>query len=152
MEYSAYLDFLTELHEKLNTLIQAGQEKMEAIQTHDLDALNASIRKEQALSLSLRGLEQKRQHILSQLGLEDVPLREMPDRCPPANRAETARLVEQVLRDVRIMESIHTPVREILEQGLKMIQGELEARGIPQDTGEDYQTVRPAETRTDIRA
>lgn len=155
MEYRDYLRFLTELHQKMSDLIQIGQQKIAAVQSHDLDALNVCIRKEQAVSLSLRGMDQKRRNILSALNLSEVSLREMPGRCPEEFRTETARLVEQILKDVQIMESIQNPVRSVLEQELRVIQSELEARGVEQNLDADYQSApaaRPAEMRTDIRA
>lgn len=155
MEYRDYLHFLTDLHREMNRLIQVGQKKIEAVQNHDLDALNACIRQEQAISLSLRGMEQRRQNLLVTLGISQVPMREMPNCCPVAFREETSRLVEQILKDCQIIESIQTPARTVLEQELRMIHSELEARGVEQDLDANYQAApasRPAEMRTDIRA
>lgn len=155
MEYRDYLHFLSDLHQEMNRLIQVGQKKIEAVQSHDLDALNACIRQEQAISLSLRGMEQRRQNLLAALEMSKVPLREMPNRCPEAFREETSRLVEQILKDYQIIESIQTPARAVMEQELRMIHSELEARGVEQELDDNYQVAsasRPAELRTDIRA
>lgn len=154
MEYRDYLRFLSDLHQELEHLIQIGQQKIDAVRSHDLDELNTCIRQEQAISLSLRGMDQKRQKILSALGMEQVPLRKLADCCPKEFQAETACLIEKILRDNHIIESIQTPVRSVLEQELRLIQSELEARGVEQDRNPNYQSTpaaRPAELRTDIR-
>ena len=57
----AYLDFLTELGALFTQLTDLEREKMTAVQAGDLDQLNSCIRREQALSLSLRGMDRKRE-------------------------------------------------------------------------------------------
>ncbi len=71
----AYLDFLTELGALFTQLSDLEREKMTAVQAGDLDGLNGCIRREQALGLSLRGVDRKRETMLEELGLTGVSLR-----------------------------------------------------------------------------
>ena len=54
------LHFLSELQQELDRLTQLQPQKIDAVRAHDLDVLNDCMKQEQAISLSLRGLEQKR--------------------------------------------------------------------------------------------
>lgn len=155
MPYEQYLSFLEDLLRELNRLTEIGKEKLAAVQNHELDALNECIKQEQAVSLTLRGLEQKRVKLLAALGCENVPLSEMPRRCPEAYRGRTQELVDQLLRAEKILKSVQTPSRTIMERDLRAIRKELESRGVVQELDENYQAAPPTPgkgLRTDFRA
>ncbi len=153
-EYSEYLTFLSELHRELAHLIEITRQKIQALEKNDLDKLNACTRQEQASALALRGCELRRQKILTELSLADVPVREMANHCPPQYKAETEASVTQVLQDMQQLRDIQTPVRTLMEQELRDINRELERRGVMTDFDDSYQATpsRPAKMRTDIKA
>lgn len=128
MGYDDLLHFLGELRETLERLTAVQGEKRDSVQ--DLEALNECMKREQALSLSLRGMESRREKLLSELGLAEVPLREVPKHCPPGCREEAARAVEQVLRSYEVLRSAQGAARTMLEGRLHQIEGELERRGM----------------------
>ena len=97
MEYSDYLALLSELCQLFDQISHVEQQKIDAVQGHALDELNEAMKREQALTLALRGCEQKRETLLTGLGLTGISLRDMPSHCPPEYRAVTSRMVEQVL-------------------------------------------------------
>ena len=155
MPYEQYLSFLEELLREMNHLTEIGRQKLEAIQNHELDALNECIKQEQAISLTLRGLEQKRGKLLAAIGCENVPLSEMPHRCPEQYRSRTQELVNQLLMADKVYKSVQTPSRTIMERDLRSIRKELEARGVEQELEDNYQSAPPARgkgLRTDFRA
>lgn len=155
MPYEQYLAFLEELLQELNQLTQVGKEKLMAVQNHELDTLNECIKQEQAISLTLRGLEQKRTKVLAAIGCENVPLSEMPRRCPENYRARTQELVDRLLTADQVLKSVQTPSRTIMERDLRAIRKELEARGVVQELEDNYQSAPPAPgkgLRTDFRA
>ena len=82
MEYSDYLALLSELCRSL-TRSAMEQQKIDAVQGHALDELNEAMKREQALTPTLRGCEQKRETLLTGLGLTGISLRDMPPHCPP---------------------------------------------------------------------
>lgn len=128
MELQAYFSFLTQLRQALDNLAALEQEKIRIIQAGDLEGLDECMKKEQVATLDLRGREQKRTQLLRQLGLEQVPLRELPDHCPPQERGQASQLVEQVLRSYQVLDSAQKAARTLMESNLRRIQQELEQR------------------------
>ncbi len=78
MEYSDYLALLSELCQLFDQISHVEQQKIDAVQGHALDELNEAMKREQALTLALRGCEQKRETLLTGLGLTGISLRDMP--------------------------------------------------------------------------
>ena len=155
MAYEEYLAFLEELLHEMNHLIEIVKQKLEAIQNHELDVLNECIKQEQAVSLTLRGLEQKRGKLLAAIGCEKVPLSEMPRRCPEEHRARMQELVNQLLTADKVYKSVQAPSRTIMERDLRSIRKELESRGVEQELDDNYKTAPPTRgkgLRTDFRA
>jgi len=68
--YLAYLALLGELSNSLDQLAGLAKQKNTAIRKDDLLALDQVLNQEQAMSLALRGQEQKRAKLLRELGLE----------------------------------------------------------------------------------
>ena len=104
----------------------------------DLLAVNECMKKEQVLSLSLRGMEIQREKLLKELGLEKFPLSAMPEHCPPEVRVE-ARAAAQRLRDrYMIYKSAAQTSRSALEINLHQIEkmiAEKERGDAPQPMG-----------------
>ena len=88
------------------------------------------MKREQALSLALRGLERRREPLLASLGLAGTSLRDLPQQCSPEHRGETARAVEKVLRSYQVLQSAQGAARTVLEGRLRQVEGELERRGL----------------------
>ena len=153
MEYQDYLRLLQDLCRELDTLAQVERDKASAVREHDLDALNACMKREQAVTLALRGLDQKRERLLSALELSGVSLREMPRRCPAEYREETRRAVERVLNCYEVVRSSQEPARVLLESGLRQVEEELRRQGVEPELDDRYQSApasRPGRLRTDI--
>lgn len=83
MEFHDYLAFLEQLCQELDALSGVEQQKISAVRSGDLGALDACMKQEQAAALSLRGREQHRKAMLRDLGLEHVSLADLPRHCPP---------------------------------------------------------------------
>ena len=81
MEYSDYLALLSELCQLFDQISHVEQQKIDAVQGHALDELNEAMKREQALTLALRGCEQKRETLLTGLCVT----------CPPTARRNTGR-------------------------------------------------------------
>jgi conjugal transfer/entry exclusion protein len=144
-QYAAYLALLKQLTGTLEELSGLAREKLEAVKNDDLDRLNQTLRREQALSLSVRSLEQKMRTDLEKLGLADVPLRELPERYPESLRAEAKATSEALRRQYQVYKGVAGAARAALECGLHEIE---KALG---DT-EPMEIELPARLRTDIHA
>ena len=130
MDVSALIEFLESLDREIHLLTELQSQKLESVHAHDLERLNDCIKQEQAISLSLRGMEQKRSKLLAGLGLSGVPLRELSQNCPPEQRAAVSTAVERLLRDRQLLSSAQAAARTAMERDLHMISRELEHRGI----------------------
>lgn len=154
MEYSDYLALLSELCQLFDQISHVEQQKIDAVQGHALDELNEAMKREQALTLALRGCEQKRETLLTGFGLTGISLRDMPSHCPPEYRAETSRMVEQVLKGYAVLQAAQGSARTLTELELRRVDGELARRGVEPDAESHYQAspARPTSMKTDFRA
>ena len=150
--YTDYLQFLQELCQTLHRLAELAGKKVEAVRGRDLAALQTCMNQEQALSLTLRGQEHKRLAILQDLGLGDIPLRETPRRCPPEQRRAVSDAVERTLRAWQVLKSAQEPARLLLESRLRLIEGELQRRGLEDELSAPSPAGgRQSPHRTDIK-
>lgn len=133
VDFSEYLNFLEELEHTLQQLVDVEQKKAAAVSARDLDALNDCMKREQAFSMTLKGFEQKRARLLAALGLEDVSLRELPSRCPPEHREAARRMSERLINQYRILSSAQEPSRILMESRLRLIEEELQRRGLEEE-------------------
>ena len=60
VQFTDYVQLLQDLEQTLRDLTALQPEKIAAVRAHDLEVLNDCMKREQAASLALRGLEQKR--------------------------------------------------------------------------------------------
>ena len=144
------LDRLEELEHTLQQLVDVEQKKSAAISAREQEALNASMKREQAFSMTLKGFEQKRARLLAALGLEDVALRVLASRCAPELR-EAARLMSELrINQFRILSSAQEPSRILMESRLRLIEDELQRRGLEEE-GPSTASRTGSDTHTDLR-
>ena len=91
MDFKEYLAFLRDLGVTLGEITTVEQEKAKFVRMDDLDGLNECMKREQALSMTLRSCDQKRDAMLLLLGLEGVPLRDLLDHAPRRTGRRRAR-------------------------------------------------------------
>lgn len=125
--YQEYLTLLNDLTTALAQLTDTAHEKSAAVRQDDLAALNDVIKREQALSLTLRGCEQKRQALLSRLGLDGVSLSTLADQYPPALRPTARAAADALRRQFLIFRSAADTARNLLEGNLHQIEQYLNA-------------------------
>jgi hypothetical protein len=149
--YAAYLDLLRQLTYALEQLSGLARKKIDATRKDDLKALDLVLKQEQAISLSMRGLERKRQKTLDQLQVGDVPLSRLADQYPQEMRMEAKTTVEDLRRQYQIYRSSSQAARDILECNLHEIQKALGNTDTNQ-LGYDGAVELPSQLKTDIRA
>ena len=69
VQFTDYVQLLQDLEQTLRDLTALQPEKIAAVRAHDLEVLNDCMKREQAASLALRGLEQKRANMAKALGV-----------------------------------------------------------------------------------
>lgn len=129
-ECRSYLDLLKELSGCLDRLSALAQEKAESVRQDDLTALGDVLKQEQAMTLTLRGLDQRRMKLLGSLGLEDVPLAELHTHVPPELEDEARQAAENARRSYREYRSYADMARNTLELNLHQIEKVIAAAGV----------------------
>ena len=155
-QFRAYFGILRELSGVLDRLTPLAQQKAEAARVSDLLALDEVLKQEQALGLSLRGLELKRQKLAPQLGLEDAPLSALPERCPAELADEARKTAAGLRKSYEIYRSYSNMARNTLELNLHQIDKFLEKAGVdPKLAAQGYEAPPmepPKKMKTDFRA
>ncbi len=138
MDYSAYLSFLDDLLGQLLELTQVEKNKKSAVESHSLGTLNECIKQEQAISLALRGLEQRRKTILAQLGLQGYKMQEMPQNCPPEHAQQTKLMVEKIAQANADFTTAKKEAASIINRNLKIVETSLRQRGVVLDEEQEF--------------
>lgn len=120
--WGEYLSLLDTLGEKLEELTGLERTKALAVGQSDLEGLEECMKREQVMSLSLRGLDQKREKLLAELGLTGVPLRELAAHAPDDVRAEVRAAVEKLRGKYELFQSASNVARNTLECNLHAIE------------------------------
>ena len=128
--FPTYLDLLRELSGHLDRLAALAQEKADAARQDDLLALDEVLKQEQAMTLTLRGLEQRRQKLLPQLGLKDTKLSGLLSKCPPELQDEAREATEELRRSYQVYRSCADMARNTLELTLHQIEKIVTTAGI----------------------
>ena len=117
-----YLKLLRNLSTTVGQLTQVERDKNAAAAAGDLAGVEECMKREQVLSLSLRGYDQKRDAMLAALGLKGVTLRELANHSPEELRLEVKGVAEELRRQYEIFQSASKAARNTLELNLRAIE------------------------------
>ena len=157
-QYRSYLDLLEALREKLAELSDLARLKTAVVRNDDLLALDEVLRQEQAITLSFRGLDQKREKLLGELGASDLPLASLPDCYPAAMQAEARQVVEELRNRYVAFRQAAGKTRTLLEQNLHEVEtiitklGGSAAEQAGPGYGKGMESAPPPSMKTDFRA
>ena len=146
-----YLKLMRSLTRTLEELAQVERDKNAAASAGDLRGVEECMKREQALSLSLRSAEQKRGRMIRELGLEDVPLLDILDHCPPGMDLETKEVAEELRRQYDIFRASSNAARDALECNLRVIEQTMKKMGQSPPAPQSPESGAPP-VRTDFRA
>ena len=152
MSFSHCLALLEQLSQVFDQLETLEREKAAAVGAQDLERLDQCMKQEQAVSLTLRGVEQNRASLWKELCVQAVPLRELPGHFPPEERPEARRVVNRLLEQYQTLRSAQEPTRILMEHRIHLIEEELERRGV--DPSADQPPAGPPRrgpTHTDMK-
>lgn len=143
------LTLFENLAHQLQQLTELAKRKTTAVRRNDLMELDKILKEEQAQSLALRGLDQKRTALLQQLGLQSTPLSDLPSKAPAALQQRARETVETLRREYSIYRSAAEVARNTLECNLHEVEKFLAAAGAAADAGN---VEPPAKMKSDFRA
>lgn len=152
----SYLQLLRELNGSLEQLGEMARRKLAHVRENDLMGLDEVLKQEQAMTLTLRGLEQRRLKLVAQLGLDGVGLTELPSKYPEELQLEAKQTAEQLRNGYSVYRSCADAARNVLELNLHQLEKIIsDAGGSPAAAGAGYRApgVEPPENmKTDFRA
>ena len=143
-----YLKLMRDLTNTLKTLTQVERDKNDAASQGNLIGVEECMKREQVMSLSLRGYDQKRDKMLAELGLRGVTLSQLEDHSPDEFQLETKAVVEELRRQYKLFQAASQVARDTLEinlRGIERIQAQRAG-----DTAEAEETRK--HHQTDFRA
>ena len=137
-QWTDYLRHLRELTKTIGQLTGVEQEKLDAVGRGDLEAC---MKREQVLSLALRGADQKRAVLLRELGLEGVPLRDLQKHAPKELDLEVKEAAEALRSQYDVFQAVSQAARNALECNLRAIETLQKQQGQPASgEGRSHQT------------
>ncbi len=146
-ELGKLFDDFAKLFDQLSVI---QQEKVQATNQDDLQALEHCMQREQAFSLQIRGMQRKKDQLSNALGLGSVSLREIPDHLSPSDRALIAPAMKKFRAAYELYASAAAASRAILETTLQEIEHALDEAG---KAAPQAQSPRPQQgSFTDIKA
>ena len=153
----AYLSLLENIGKNLDHLCELSRQKTSAVNKDDLEALGEVLKQEQVVSLSMRGLEQKRLKLLAKLGLEKVPLSGLAARYPAELKSQAEQAAAALLRQYDAYRTAAKEARELLESNLIQVERIIADLGVkPAEEGVGYVSPKnpepPKKMKTDFRA
>lgn len=125
MEQSVWMDYLKLLGRLSGTVAQLTEierKKNEAAARGDVDGVDECMKQEQVMSLSLRGIEQKRTALVDRLGLRGVPLRELVEHSPEGMAVETRKAADELRGQYEMFKAASDAARHTLEVNLRAIE------------------------------
>ena len=117
-----YLKLMESLTKTLEELTQVERDKNAAASAGDLRGVEECMKREQVLSLTLRGYDQKRDSLLRDLGITGVRLSTLVDHSPEELRLETKAVAEELRRQYALFQTASEVARNTLECNLRAIE------------------------------
>ena len=127
--YQELFAFLDRLGETLETLTGIERQKTDAVRKDDLLTVNDCMKREQAISLSLRSMDVKREKLLAAAGMRGVPLTGLAEHCPPELRQQARETADRLRSRFHIYQSAAAVARTTLEINLHQIEKIISAEG-----------------------
>jgi hypothetical protein len=121
---------LIDLFKDLATL---EKDKLKAVTSNNLDALNTCLKNEQVLELKLKGLDKKREQIQVSLGYDNLKFREIIALLPEEEKKEGSRLYSMLQQATSDFHAINDSVKNALDVNLHLINKKLSNLGINPD-------------------
>lgn len=143
-----YLNLMRSLTHTLEGLTQVEREKNAAASRGDLAGVEECMKREQVISLTLRGYDQKRDAMLAELGLRGITLSQLESHSPEELRLETKGVVEELRRQYELFQGASQVARDTLQVNLRAIERIQAAQA-----GDDAQAAEDRKThQRDFRA
>ncbi|WP_122789950.1 flagellar export chaperone FlgN [Intestinibacillus sp. Marseille-P6563] len=130
-QFDGLIQLMQDLTKTLTQLTAVQKDVASAVHTDDLTALGECMKKENVLALTLRNIDQKREKVQQQLGLEGVKLSELPGKVSDEEaRPKVKQTAEELQAQYRVMQSAAEVARSALECSLYEVENMMTKMGI----------------------
>ena len=126
------------------------QKKLKAVQVDDVATVEACMTQEQALILKLRGLEQKREAALKELGWEGKSFSQIIQLAPEEEKQELQQLFDDLDRSIGVFKDVNDNAMTTMSVHLKDLQKVIKIKdpeGVYGHEGNSLQKNRPMTSR-----
>lgn len=120
------LKILKETSVFLKDISAAEEEKFQAALNNQILVIEDCIKKEQALLMRSKGLEQKREHIQKAMGAERMTLKQIIEAAAPEDKAPLQAAFDELAANIKTYQEIHNRAKTAIEVNLHRINIELE--------------------------
>lgn len=120
--YEDYLQYLEDLADTLDQMTGVTRAKNKAARTGDLVTVEDLMKKEQVFSMTLRGMDIKRDKMLEEMGLTGVPLSKLAENYPPELFDRARKTVEHLQNRYKVFRSASDTARVTMECALHDIE------------------------------
>ncbi len=142
-----YLQLLEDFTRTFEQLGLLQEEKIAKVKADDLLGLNDCIRREQALSLQIRGYDKRRLDFLEAQQIQTLPLLDFHTQVPEDLRFQTKQVCDALRQTYAVFRGRFDAAQTILESNLYQVEQLLQQHG-----GQVKAPERPKAFRTDFRA
>ena len=96
-QWTDYLKLLRQLTGIVEQIAEVERQKAGAASRGDVAGVDECMKQEQAFSMALRGMDQKREKMLEVMGIPGEPLSRLAEHYPEALQAQASRAAERAL-------------------------------------------------------
>ena len=108
-------------------LTAVEQEKFDAATHNNILVIEECIKKEQALLLRSKGLEQKREQLLKAMGAEKMTLRQLMDSVSAMEKSQLTPICQQLDTHLAEYQKVYKKTKTVIEANLHRIDAGLES-------------------------
>ena len=113
---------ITDLAQLFEDALPLEHEKLTAVQNDDVAGLEDCMKREQAIMMKIRGLEQKRERTQQELGWQDKSFREIIKDLPEEQQPEMQELFDRLSIAVKVFQDANQSALDTMKVHLKDIE------------------------------
>ncbi|MGL5978351.1 MAG: flagellar export chaperone FlgN [Erysipelotrichaceae bacterium] len=123
MEQQQFISFLERYMTCFERMVEDEKQRLEALISNDLTAIEKSISMQQANQMRLQSMEEQRMDLLEELGMPDATFQSVIATFEPATQQLLQQYYQRTSDAVALIKTYNQKSKELLELNLQMMQG-----------------------------
>lgn len=120
-EYQSFIGFLEEYSAFLSTVVEAQNDKIEALLTHDVEVIEQSVTKQQAVAMQLKQYEETRMKRQKAAGLDGLSLGEIIERASGREQQRIRSAFGRMEDSINQIKFLNNKALQMVETNLHII-------------------------------